>query len=298
MDHAEARELLGSAAVEPDGIARLEAGDTPEAAAFAGHLAGCTSCSTELARLSTAADVVRSTMRTLPERAVPPAGLRERTLAYVHEYGRPRGAATVGALAAVGVPDGGTAPVVGVSGTGQVPPAPAERTARVRPGILRPALLIGLAASLVVGIGLGGLAVGTQRQGQLDRQTATIAALTKVNEWTMRVASAPGATSVALTSPTGGAESGSVLYSPVTTELIAVMDGVVPPPPGREYRCWVRTPAANDVLGKMYFGGDVGYWGGRSPAVAGLPGGSVFGVSLVDVATGQAVGDPVLTGTL
>ena len=51
MDHAEARELLEIAAVEPGGLARLMAGDTAEAAALAGHLAGCDECTQEMARL-------------------------------------------------------------------------------------------------------------------------------------------------------------------------------------------------------------------------------------------------------
>ena len=41
MDHNEVRELLEDAAVEPGGLERLMAGDTPNAALVAGHLAGC-----------------------------------------------------------------------------------------------------------------------------------------------------------------------------------------------------------------------------------------------------------------
>ena len=44
MDHTEARELLEDAAVEPGGFERLTAGDTPNAALLAGHLAGCIEC--------------------------------------------------------------------------------------------------------------------------------------------------------------------------------------------------------------------------------------------------------------
>ena len=44
MDHDEVRELLEDAAVEPDGLERLMAGDTPTAALVAGHLAGCPDC--------------------------------------------------------------------------------------------------------------------------------------------------------------------------------------------------------------------------------------------------------------
>ena len=39
------------AAAEPDGLDRLMAGDTSEAAAVAGHLAGCEACAGELMRL-------------------------------------------------------------------------------------------------------------------------------------------------------------------------------------------------------------------------------------------------------
>ena len=66
MDHAEARELLEVAAVEPGGLARLMAGDTPEAAALAGHLAGCEECTREMARLRRVAGIVRGVVRTTP----------------------------------------------------------------------------------------------------------------------------------------------------------------------------------------------------------------------------------------
>src|SRR4051812_21814620 len=88
MDHAEAREILELAAVEPDGLARLTAGDTPEAAALAGHLAGCAECTQEMARLRRVAGIVRGVVRTTP-----PPELRERTLAFVRAVGRDRSAA-------------------------------------------------------------------------------------------------------------------------------------------------------------------------------------------------------------
>ena len=44
MDHNDVRELLEDAAVEPGGLERLMAGDTPNAALVAGHLAGCADC--------------------------------------------------------------------------------------------------------------------------------------------------------------------------------------------------------------------------------------------------------------
>ena len=89
MDHAEARELLDIAAVEPGGLDRLVAGDTPAATALAGHLAGCPDCSEEFSRLRVSATVLRDVIATQP-----PAELRARTLAFVAAVGRPRAAAT------------------------------------------------------------------------------------------------------------------------------------------------------------------------------------------------------------
>src|SRR5688572_8532292 len=86
MEHAEARELLEIAALEPGGFDRLAAGDTPESAALAGHIAGCDECAAELERLRRASAVIREAVRTAP-----PADLRDRTLAFVTAVGRPRG---------------------------------------------------------------------------------------------------------------------------------------------------------------------------------------------------------------
>ena len=88
IDHAEVRERLELAAVEPGGLDRLAAGDTGESAAIAGHLAGCPSCTEEARRLAQAAPVIAAAAR-----AVPPEALRERTLTLVRETGRPRGRA-------------------------------------------------------------------------------------------------------------------------------------------------------------------------------------------------------------
>jgi len=44
MDHSEVREILEDAAIEPDGLERLMAGDTPTASIVAGHLTGCPDC--------------------------------------------------------------------------------------------------------------------------------------------------------------------------------------------------------------------------------------------------------------
>ena len=87
MDHNEVRELLEDAAVEPGGLERLMAGDTPNAALVAGHLAGCAECTAEMERLRRSVGMIRPAVQ-----AVPPPELRERTLAYVAALGRPRSA--------------------------------------------------------------------------------------------------------------------------------------------------------------------------------------------------------------
>ena len=86
IDHSEARELMELAAVEPDGLDRLAAGDTASSAALAGHLAGCPECAAEAERLRRSAPLIRDVVLESP-----PPGLRERTLALVREVGRPRG---------------------------------------------------------------------------------------------------------------------------------------------------------------------------------------------------------------
>ncbi len=299
MDHAEARELLEVAALEPEGLDRLAAGDSPEAAALAGHLVGCPECTEELERLRRSVRALRAVfgapspgrstgaaqavaeadlapaesrhpveVDTVPVEAPPPE-LRERTLAYVRAVGRTRGSVTAG-------------------GARRRSAMPARSVG----------WLLGLAAALIVGIGIGGFAAGRLDQGRLDAQAASVAALTRVNSWTIRIAAAPGARSVALTSPSGSDAGGALAYSPTTGEIAVVMEGIAPPPAGREYRCWVRSGDTTVPIGRMYFGGDVGYWTGASAVVARLAPGATFGVSLVDASTGSQIEGPVLIGTL
>ena len=87
MEHAEALERIEIAAAEPEGLDRLMAGDTPDAAAVAGHLAGCPSCASELLRIRRTAVLARDVISAEPDPA-----LRERTLAFVRAVGRDRSA--------------------------------------------------------------------------------------------------------------------------------------------------------------------------------------------------------------
>ena len=74
--------------------------------------------------------------------------------------------------------------------------------------------------------------------------------------------------------------------------------GLTPPPAGQEYRCWVEVDGKRQRVGKMFFNEDLAYWVGPAPAVAGLSTGATFGVSLVDAAGSAVDTDPVLLGEL
>src|SRR5689334_6967626 len=103
MDHEGTREQLELASVEPGGLDRLMAGDTPTAQAVAAHLAGCASCTDELMRLERASTLIRGAVR-----ALPPADLKERTLATIRAEGVRRPL-----VAQVAAPAGAAAAAVG-----------------------------------------------------------------------------------------------------------------------------------------------------------------------------------------
>jgi hypothetical protein len=112
----------------------------------------------------------------------------------------------------------------------------------------------------------------------------------------MAVAAEPDATSVALAGTTAEPMSGSVLFSPTSTQLVVVASGMTEPPSDQEYMCWMDDGDGRVRIGKMFFGGDLAYWAGDSEAIAGLDGPAVFGVSLVDVGSPSTESDPVLLG--
>jgi hypothetical protein len=273
MDHNEAREILELAAVEPGGLARLTAGDTPEAAAVAGHLAGCRECTQELARLRHVAMVVRGVVRTSP-----PTELRDRTLAFVRQVGRDRSAVTSGAAVS----------------TAALPAAADFARARAPDGT-RWRDLLAIAAALVLAV--AGVGYGIAQSNAAAEQSHAARDLAAITAATLRVESRPDARRVALASSTGAAEKGIVLFSPGTRELVVVATGLTEPPAGYEYRCWVESNRTRSAVGKMFFGGGVSYWVGPVNAVEDLAGRARFGVSLVNLATG-ATGDPVLSGEL
>ena len=280
MDHSEVREILEDAAIEPGGLERLMAGDTPAAAIVAGHLAGCPDCAEELELLRRSVGLIRPTVR-----AVPPPELRERTLAYVAAIGRPRDAAVAAIPAAEAI------------GRAAVEPAPLPPVAR-RANVRRPRLFVltGLAAALIVAVSGTALVVSNERNATINLQTAEIEALGDVARWTLRVDAQPDVRRVVLASVDSTATTdGQIVFSPASTELVVVADGLRPSA-GHEYRCWVEVGGKRTPMGKMFFGGDLAYWVGTVPAVAGIPANASFGVSLLDLGAVDAPGQPVLAG--
>ena len=275
MEHDEVREQLQLAAVEPDGLDRLMAGDTPLAAAIAGHLAGCDTCTTELERLRRGVPLIRDVVRTSP-----PADLRERTLAYVRDRGIQRGP--------------------GAASAG--PSAPAA----LRPAALAPSRgpigflpwVAAVAAAVLISVGATSFIVGSRVDAQLATLTETNRDLAAVTTATLSLTSEKDVQRVILASTDGSTTHGTLLFSPSTTDVVVVATGLTPPPTGQEYRCWVEVGGVRQPIGRMFFGGDLAYWIGPAKATAATPSGARFGVSLSS--TGASVSDsqPVIAGTL
>jgi hypothetical protein len=287
MDHDAVREQLELAATEPGGLERLMAGDTALAQAVAGHLAGCPSCTDELARLERASTLIRGVVR-----ATAPADLRERTLAAIRSAGVPRAPAVAAVAGSVAV--AGNAPAAGVPTDA---PARQPRSAGAWTGRFALGWVAATAAAVVLSVVATSLIVGSRVDERLATQAETVEALQEVAIATLQVTGEPDARRVALAGTTAGLE-GDLVFSPGTSELVVVATGLTPPPAGQEYRCWVEQAGQRERVGKMFFSDDLAYWVGPAPAVDGLVSGATFGVSLVN-ADGSAVDtEPVLNGAL
>jgi hypothetical protein len=270
MDHDATREQLELAAAEPGGLERLMAGDTPAAQAVAAHLAGCSACADELARLERAARVIGQVVREQP-----PADLRERTLA---------------AVRANGVQRGSSGPGIQPSGAASVP-APVSMAGRSRSVVGWGAAI---AAIIVVSVVATTSIVGSRLDERLAAQAEKVAALEQVTLATLEVTAQPDVERVALA---GNGATGSLVYSPSTTDLVVVATGLTPPPEGQEYRCWVEQAGDREGVGKMFFSDDLAYWIGPVEAVEGLAENATFGVTLVSL-DGSTDGRDVMAGDL
>jgi hypothetical protein len=278
MEHEDVRAALELATVEPGGLDRLAAGDTGEAAAVAGHLAGCPGCMDELTRLRRADMLLRPVLAT----AAPPE-LRARTLAYVRAVGRERGVPAVAAPMPA-------APAVAPAP--DVAPVPRNRVAAPRMA-RRAAWPAAVAAALVVGLA-GGLLVSGGRAAPEAGDAAV--AFTQVTREGAALLAAPDSARVVLADAAGVAR-GSVIVARSAGRMVAVAVDLPDPGPGREYRCWVEVGGTRTRLGTMWLTGSVAWWNGPAALPANLGPGSRFGVSLATVGSGGA-GEPVLTGGL
>ena len=287
MDHDATREQLELAAVEPGGIDRLIAGDTASAQAVAAHLAGCPDCTDELARLERASSFIGATVREMP-----PAALRERTLATVRALGRARGASA-------GIAVSAPAPAAGPAVLSALPPATTSTPGRA-PGSRRAAFgwVAAIAAAVVLSVATTSILVGGRVDQQLAQQSDTIHTLQEVTTATLRVTAEPDARHVALTGTSDPSLVGSLVFSPSTSELVVVTTGLQQPPAGQEYRCWVERAGQRQRVGRMFFSGDLAYWIGPVPAVSGVSSDARFGVSLVDASGTDIDSPPVLGGGL
>lgn len=269
-DHRDARELLELAAAEPDGLDRLEAADTAEAAAVVGHLAGCPACLEELARLRRAEALLRPVLAAAPDPA-----LRERTLAFVRAVGVPREAASA--------PPAGPAPA----------PAVARPRAARRRAIPVAAWAASLAAVLVIGLVAGSLLGGrTGPSGNADPAVA----LDAVARETAALVAVGDSRTMALVDASG-APLGTLVLSPSAGRMVVWAAGLAVPADGAEYRCWVEVDGERRSLGSMWVAGDVAWWAGDVALPATLPPGLVYGVSLVQEGS-PGPGSVVLTGEL
>jgi len=266
MDHEAVIEAIELAALEAGGLDRLMAGDTGTSQAVAAHLAGCPACGTELAAIERDSRVIADVVATTP-----PADLRDRTLAAVRERGVPRGVSAP-ALAAVG----------------------ADRRIARRWATLGWAAAI--AAAVVLSVGVTSVVMGDRAQDRSAAQAAAVKNLRSVAEAAIAVAARPDATSVDLVGTADPAQSGSILFSPSSTEVVVVASGLTEPPVDQAYNCWMDAGSGRVRIGKMYFGGGLAYWIGESSALAGLDSPATFGVSLVDVSVPATDAEPVLIG--
>jgi hypothetical protein len=293
-DHLDVREALELAAVEPGGLDRLEAGDAPDAAAVVGHLAGCSDCLEEMARLRRAETLLRPIVAETPDPA-----LRERTLAYVRMLGVARGAGAgpigppLGAPVSASVPTATTAEAPTLVET----PAPADLTpVPRRRSVGLPAWAASVAAVLVVGV-VGGALVGGGLVGGTPAGSADPAAvLDAVTREMAELEAAGDAREAALVDP-AGRPAGMLVLSPSADRVVVAATGLAPAPPGSEHRCWVEVGGERRVLGTMRRAGSVEWWAGDVTLPEEIPPGVVYGISLVPEGA-DGPGSVVLSGEL
>ena len=181
------------AAVEPDGLERLMAGDTPDAAAVAGHLAGCPSCAAELVRIRRTSAVVREIVRSEPD-----PELRDRTLAFVKAVGRDRTGEAVEGVEPVTTAVPAPATIAVLPAAGPAPVGAPVAVASRRPA-RRGLALLGIAAAVVIAVGVGYAAGGASERANTTATENELAILSDAAVTATQIQSTPDAQRVALT---------------------------------------------------------------------------------------------------
>jgi Anti-sigma-K factor rskA len=154
------------------------------------------------------------------------------------------------------------------------------------------------AAAVAAGILVWGMTTSrlADTESTIAAQRATVAGLSNVVDWTVRLSADPETSGVRLTSAGNGGATGTVLYSPERGELVMVASGLPAPPAGQEYRCWIEEGGERVPIGAMYRAGALAYWAGEVDALRGREGDLAFGVSLVDADSEGISGEVVLAG--
>jgi hypothetical protein len=227
---------------------------------------------------------------------MPPADLKERTLATIRAEGvrRPLVAASAAAGTAdvaVGAAAEAGAPAV-LAPAAMAPAAGGDAARRARrtqwlgwAGTIAAAVLLSVVTTTAV--------VNNRVDNQIAAQNVEIAALETVATDTMGVAAEPDAEHVALRSVSDPAVAGELVYSSSNTALVVTATGLTQPPTGHVYRCWLEVGGKREPVGRMFFSTHLAYWTGEVAALSGLSDGARFGVSLDSVDS-----DPVLVGEL
>lgn len=290
LDHASAHELLADLALEPGSLERLATTPDEPWAALVAHLAVCVDCrrEAEAARRTEAAivDAARSggglAAMAADRPMLPPASLRAAV-------------ASIPRTAGGSVSDAGDVR----RGSVEAPPVelplsapPAWRPRRI--GALRAFALVGLAAALVVGVGLGSAALDAT--GRAAHATADRERLQILIGDVEAILAVPAHVTVPLRTADGGA-AGTIAWT--DSEIAVVATGLPAPAAGTTYRCWVERGGVRTAIGEMTIVGSTASWVGSVDAwgTISLSDGGRFGVSL-EPDSGGVSGPAILIAVL
>ncbi len=280
MDHADVRELLELAAVEPGGIERLLDDGSREGAALREHLSGCDACRAELEPLKRSVAYIRDAVQLAPS-----TDLRDRTLEFVERYGRAR-------------PADQSDQQTEIAKLARAGDRRMFQRMRWQSPVKAATFVAGVAASaLIAGLVTWGAVSArlTAADAAIAEQRSTIAGLGIIADWTLRLSGDPAASHIKLEAADGGTQGGTVLLAGDRNELVIVASGLPVPAAGQEYRCWVETSGERVAIGRMYRAGELAYWVGELDQAV-TDDQLTLGVTLVDAASGGLIGDVVLIG--